>query len=64
MIRTGIPALGALTVLVFAASLIYLVQEQRQQARELARLKNCVSILERNQGMPSGDRIMGCPIHN
>ena len=57
-------ALGALTVLVFSAAVVYLIQEQRQQAQEIARLKRCVSTLERNQATAPGDPIMGCQIYN
>ncbi len=64
MVRTGMAALGALTVLVFAAALVYLIQEQRQQAQEVARLKECVSTLERNQGTPPGEPVMGCPVYD
>jgi uncharacterized protein (DUF2141 family) len=55
--------LGAMT-LILAAAVVYLIQEQRQQAQELARLTACVSILERNQGAGPGDVIPGCPIYN
>lgn len=64
MIRISIAALGALTVLVFAAAVVYLIQEQRQQAQEIERLEKCVSTLERNQATAPGDPIMGCPIYN
>lgn len=64
MIRTSVAVLTAVTVLVLAAALIFVIREQRQQAAELARLTECVSILERNQGTPTGSPIMGCPIYN
>ncbi|MBW3638235.1 MAG: hypothetical protein KY451_00030 [Actinobacteria bacterium] len=63
MIPTAVAFLTA-TVLVLAAALVVVVREQRQQATELARLTRCVSTLERNQGKPPGDLIMGCPIYN
>jgi hypothetical protein len=50
--------------LILAAAVVYLIQEQRQQAQELARLTACVSILERNQGAWPEDVIPGCPIYN
>lgn len=55
--------LAAMT-LILAAALVYVVQEQRQQAQEVARLTACVSILERNQGVRPEDPIPGCPIYN
>ena len=64
MSRTGIAALGVLTALVFAVVLLYLVQEQRQQAQQLTRLSQCVATLERNQGAPQGGPIMNCRIYN
>ncbi len=72
MALKGMAILGALTALVFAAVLMYVLQEQRQQAQELARLKKCVSILERNQVTPQTvimqgtpqTVIMQCPIYN
>jgi hypothetical protein len=50
--------------LILAAALAYVVQEQRQQAQELARLTRCVSILEANQGARPEDPIPSCPIYN
>lgn len=55
---------SAVTVLLLAGVVIYLLQEQRDQARELTRLRACVSTLERNQETPTGDPILGCPIYN
>ena len=63
MIR-AVAALTAVTLLVVAAAVVFVIREQRQQAVELARLTKCVEILERNQGKPEGDPIMGCPIYN
>ncbi len=63
MLRAGVAVLTA-TVLVLAAALVFVVREQRQQATELRRLTECVSVLERNQGTPPGELIMGCPIYD
>lgn len=63
MIRAGVAVLTG-TVFVLAAALIFVVREQRQQATELRRLTECVSVLERNQGAPPAEPIMGCPIYN
>lgn len=63
MIRT-VAALTAVTLLVVAAALVFVIREQRSQAVELARLTKCVEILERNQGKPDGDLFMGCPIYD
>ncbi len=64
MIQKALRVAGAVVVLVLAASLVYLFQQQREQARELSRLQNCVSIIERNQDAPFRGPIMGCPIYN
>lgn len=56
MIRLGT---GALVVAV-----VLLGQEQQRQDRQLSRLSECVSTLERNQGVPQGEVIEGCPIYN
>jgi uncharacterized protein HemX len=64
MIRTGMAVLAAMMTLILAAALVYVVQEQRQQAQELARLTRCVSILEANQGARPEDPIPSCPIYN
>ncbi len=66
MLRAGVALLAAATV-VLAGAVIFLIQEQRKQGQELARLTACVSTLERNQGSPQrtpeGDElIMGCRI--
>jgi hypothetical protein len=55
---------SAVTALLLAGVVVYLLQEQRDQARELTRLRACVSTLERNQATPPADPIMGCPIYN
>ncbi len=58
--------MAALTLAVVALTvgLALLLQEQREQDQRLSRLDRCVSILERNQGTPADQPIMGCPIYN
>lgn len=53
-----------LTVVALTTGLLLLLQEQREQEQRLSRLTQCVSILERNQGTPPDQPIMGCPIYN
>jgi hypothetical protein len=62
---------AALTIAIVGLSVVvaFLVREQSEQGRELARLTECVSTLERNQGSPQRTRegellIMGCPLYN
>lgn len=67
MLRAATAVLAAATA-VLAIAVVFLFQEQREQGQELARLTECVSTLERNQGSPQrtpeGDvLIMGCPIY-
>lgn len=67
MLRACMALLAAATA-VLGLAVVFLFQEQRQQGQELARLTECVSTLERNQGSPQrspqGDLlIMGCPIY-
>lgn len=64
MVRTGMALLGALLVLVIAAALIYVIRVQQQQAQDLARLMECVSILQRNQSTPESGLVMRCPIYD
>ena len=66
MTRPVAALLAALVVAVvaLAAVLALSVQQQRETDRELSRLAECVSILERNQGMPVDEPIMRCPIYN
>ena len=64
MIRTGLTALIVLTAVILAVAVVWLSQEQKRQARELSRLAECVSTLERNQGTPQGQPVRGCPIYN
>jgi hypothetical protein len=65
MTRLTAAVLGVLTLVVIAALALVLVgvrDRQQEQERELSRLTECVSILERNQMAPPGEPIMGCPI--
>lgn len=67
MLRAGVAVLAAVTV-VLAVAVVFLIQEQRKQGQELARLTKCVSVLERNQNSPQRtpegeELIMGCPIY-
>lgn len=67
--RTLLTAVLAVAVLALTVAVALLVQEQRQQGRELARLAECVSTLERNHGSPQrppeGETlIMSCPLYN
>jgi hypothetical protein len=64
VVRTVMTVVGASTVLVVAVAVVFLFQEQRQQAQQLARLQACLATLERNQGTPPGEPIAGCPIYN
>ena len=54
----------AVAVTALAVTTVVLLQQQREQRRELSRLADCVSVLERNQGRPADEPIMGCPIIN
>lgn len=58
--------LAALTlaVVALAVGLAVSMQEQRDQEQRLSRLARCVAILERNQGTPPDQPVMGCPIYN
>ena len=56
-------------VVALSAAVAFLVREQREQGRELARLTECVATLERNQGSPQRTPegevlIMGCALYN
>ena len=64
MTRLTAAVLGVLTVAVIALAVVLVGMRDRQQEqeRELSRLTNCVSILERNQTAPPDELIMGCPI--
>ena len=53
-----------LAVVALTVGLVLLLQEQRKQEERLSRLDRCVSILERNQGTPEDQPIIGCPIDN
>jgi len=59
----------AVAVVALSVAVALLVREQREQGRELARLTECVSTLERNQGSPQrtpeGESlIMSCRLYN
>lgn len=67
--RNVVVVVLAVVVVGLAAAVALLVREQREQGRELARLTECVSTLERNQGSPQRTPegevlIMGCPLYN
>lgn len=64
MVRTVMVNILAVFLTGLAVVVVLLVQEQRQQSRELTRLAECVSILERNRSVPDGSPIMACPIYN
>lgn len=64
MIRTGAAVLVALTVVALVVAVVLLGQEQQRQGRQLSRLSECVSTLERNRGAPPGQPVPGCPIYN
>ncbi len=64
-----VAAVLALAIVALTVVAALLVREQREQGRELARLSECVSTLERNQGSPQrtpeGELlVMGCPLYN
>lgn len=67
--RTVVAVVLAAAVVTLSVAVTLLVREQREQGRELARLTECVSTLERNQGSPQrtpdGELlVMGCPLYN
>ncbi len=67
--RTPLVAALAVAVVALSVAIALLVREQREPGRELARLAECVSTLERNQGSaqrtPDGELlIMSCPLYN
>ncbi len=64
MIRVGAAILVTLTVVALVVAVVLLGQEQERQSRQLSRLSECISTLERNQAVPHGQVIAGCPIYN
>lgn len=66
MTRPVTVLLAALVVAVLALGFVLalVLQQQRESNRELSRLSECVSILERNQGTPADEPLMRCPIYN
>lgn len=67
--RTVVVVVLAFAVVALSVAVTLLAREQRDQGRELARLTECVSTLERNQGSPQrtpeGELlVMGCSLYN
>ena len=67
--RTVLVVVLAFAVVALSAAVTLLGLEQRKQGRELARLTECVSTLERNQSSPPSTPegeglVMGCPLYN
>jgi hypothetical protein len=67
--RTPLVAVLAVAVVALSVAVALLVREPREQGRELARLTECVSTLERNQvspqRTPEGELLISsCPLYN
>jgi hypothetical protein len=62
VLRIAAVLVNALGVITGVILLWLILLEQREQSRELARLTNCVYILQDRIGPASAEPVRGCPI--
>lgn len=62
MVRTVVLGISS-ALLALAVFLLWLIlQEQREQSRELSKLTNCVYVLQDSIGATPGEPVRRCPI--